>query len=248
MEVHVHSHTPRKKWTHYLWEFLMLFLAVFCGFLAENQREHMVEHQREKTYMNSLITDLKEDTATIRYVISFSITKFHGMDTLAQLLNKDMLSNEEEKELYYLNSRYATNVSFMVFNERTIKQLLNSGNLRLVRKQETSDSIINYYGQFMDVIKGQENVYDEMSKRLLFSTEEIFDRSASLTKMNADSSFYQDIRQEKMKLITKDRNVLKKYSQMIITARGMLANYLSMLFDMKKTGENLLVFLEHEYK
>ena len=248
MEVHAHSHTARKKWTHYFWEFLMLFLAVFCGFLAENQREHMVEHQREKQYMNSLITDLKGDTSTIRYVISFCITKFHGMDTLAQLLNKDILSNDDEKELYYLNSQYAANVSFMVFNERTIKQLLNSGNLRLVRKQGTSDSIINYYGQFMDVIKGQEEVYNEMSKRLLFSTEEIFDRSASLTKMNADSSFYQDIRQEKMKLITKDKNVLRKHSQMIITARGMLANYLNMLFEMKKTGENLLIFLEHEYK
>ena len=35
MEVHQHTHTPRKKWTHYFWEFLMLFLAVFCGFLAE---------------------------------------------------------------------------------------------------------------------------------------------------------------------------------------------------------------------
>jgi hypothetical protein len=22
MEVHAHSHTERKKWTHYLWEFL----------------------------------------------------------------------------------------------------------------------------------------------------------------------------------------------------------------------------------
>ena len=32
MEVHAHAHTARKKWTHYLWEFLMLFLAVFCGF------------------------------------------------------------------------------------------------------------------------------------------------------------------------------------------------------------------------
>ena len=30
MEVHAHSHTARKKWTHYFWEFLMLFLAVFC--------------------------------------------------------------------------------------------------------------------------------------------------------------------------------------------------------------------------
>jgi len=43
MEVHAHTHTARKKWTHYFWEFLMLFLAVFCGFLAENQREHMIE-------------------------------------------------------------------------------------------------------------------------------------------------------------------------------------------------------------
>ena len=37
MEVHHHSHTSRKKWMHYFWEFLMLFLAVFCGFLAEYQ-------------------------------------------------------------------------------------------------------------------------------------------------------------------------------------------------------------------
>ena len=55
MEVHAHTHTERKKWTHYLWEFLMLFLAVFCGFLAENQREHYIEHQREKQYMRSLL-------------------------------------------------------------------------------------------------------------------------------------------------------------------------------------------------
>ena len=226
----------------------MLFLAVFCGFLAENQREHMVEHQREKTYMNSLITDLKGDTAVIKYVISFCITKFHGMDTLAQLLNKDMLSNEEEKELYYLNSRYAANVMFMVFNERTIRQLLNSGNLRLVKKQGTSDSIINYYGQTMDRVIDQGKICDEMSKRLVFSAEDIFDKSASLTKMNTDSSFYKDIRQEKMKLITKDKNVLRKYSQMIITVQGMWANYISMLFQMRKTGENLLVFLEKEYK
>jgi len=33
----------------------MLFLAVFAGFLAENQREHIVERQREKQYMQSLV-------------------------------------------------------------------------------------------------------------------------------------------------------------------------------------------------
>ena len=53
MEVHHHSHTASppagragKKWTHYFWEFLMLFLAVFCGFLAEYQLEHKIESDR----------------------------------------------------------------------------------------------------------------------------------------------------------------------------------------------------------
>ena len=48
MEVHQHTHTPRKKWTHYFWEFFMLFLAVTLGFFVENQREHYIEGQREK--------------------------------------------------------------------------------------------------------------------------------------------------------------------------------------------------------
>jgi hypothetical protein len=36
MEVHAHTHTARKKWTHYFWEFIMLFLAVSCGQLWYN--------------------------------------------------------------------------------------------------------------------------------------------------------------------------------------------------------------------
>jgi hypothetical protein len=62
MEVHTHTHTARKKWTHYLWEFLMLFLAVFAGFLAENQREHIVEHQLKDSSpiaLNELANRLK---------------------------------------------------------------------------------------------------------------------------------------------------------------------------------------------
>ena len=68
MEVHTHpsSAGTRKKWTHYLWEFLMLFLAVFCGFLAENFREHQVEHRREKKYIISLIKDVELDIISLQ--------------------------------------------------------------------------------------------------------------------------------------------------------------------------------------
>lgn len=70
MEVHHHAHDPaaphhKKNWKSYFWEFLMLFLAVFCGFLAEYQLEHVIENSREKQFIQSFIEDLKIDIASI---------------------------------------------------------------------------------------------------------------------------------------------------------------------------------------
>src|SRR5204863_2932972 len=87
MEVHSHTHTARKKWTHYLWEFLMLFLAVFCGFLAEYQLEHVIENQREEKYVQSLIQDLKTDTTNLHIYINLRKEKRIMMDSLLILLS-----------------------------------------------------------------------------------------------------------------------------------------------------------------
>jgi len=66
MEVHQHTHTPRKRWTHYFWEFFMLFLAVIAGFLVENQREHYIEHKRAKVLAASLYSDFKNDITSLQ--------------------------------------------------------------------------------------------------------------------------------------------------------------------------------------
>src|SRR6187401_380061 len=65
MEVHAHSHTARKKWTHYFWEFLMLFLAVFCGSLAEYQLEHKIERDRARELAQNFYEELKNDSVTV---------------------------------------------------------------------------------------------------------------------------------------------------------------------------------------
>ena len=82
MEVHHHSHTHKKKWTHYFWEFLMLFLAVFCGFLAEYQLEHTIENQRERKYILSFIEDLKADTVSINQNVISKIENRQDHDSL----------------------------------------------------------------------------------------------------------------------------------------------------------------------
>jgi hypothetical protein len=68
MDIHAHHFhkAPGKKFWHYFFEFLMLFLAVTLGFFVENQREKYIENQRAEEYAQSLYDDLKIDTAVIQ--------------------------------------------------------------------------------------------------------------------------------------------------------------------------------------
>jgi hypothetical protein len=248
MEVHQHSHhNGKKSWKTYFWEFFMLFLAVFCGFLAEYQLEHLIEHQRERSYIRSMIEDISQDTIEIKEVINFNIDKFRGMDSLIILLNTSQINSDDERQLYKLNRKYAANIYTMIFGDRTMRQLINSGNMRLIRKQGTADSILNYYGQPKDDIMGQEEVYVEMSKRLLFTAEDIFDHQFSALKMDSNNDFYRSKPQAEIRLLTHDGKTIKKYAQMVSTAQGMLSVYLNLLLEMKQRAERLLIYLEHEY-
>jgi hypothetical protein len=142
MEVHAHSHTERKKWTHYLWEFLMLFLAVFCGFLAEYQLEHIIENQREKKYISSFIEDLKADTAVITKYVKTKIEKRKDHDSLIWYLNTPN-PNQYGQRIYFLGRQLTRGMNFFPA-DGTIKQLKNSGGLRLIKNQQASDSILAY--------------------------------------------------------------------------------------------------------
>ena len=145
MEVHSHTHTPRKKFTHYLWEFLMLFLAVFCGFLAENFREHLVENQREKQFMQSLLFDVRKDSIelnektlkvlrSIRYQDSLLLFLYNNppVDFLPEYFNETLVT-------------YALPRHTIVFSDVTAIQLKNAGNLRLIRKQDVVSNILLYW-------------------------------------------------------------------------------------------------------
>ena len=151
MEVHAHTHTPRKKWTHYFWEFLMLFLAVFCGFLAENQREHFVEHQRENVLMKSMVKDLQSDTAFFSQMI-YGISQYNlHIDSLIPIISNNNDLNKFASEIYL--QQVWTNLYYKaVFTDRTIAQLKNSGNFRLIRNTAVSDGIIAYDGSVKNFV------------------------------------------------------------------------------------------------
>jgi hypothetical protein len=89
MEVHAHTHTPRKKWTHYLWEFLMLFLAVFCGFLAEYQLEHQIEKERAEKFLQSMLLDVRTNISNLDSLLKQDHLIIANHDALVNWLLQD---------------------------------------------------------------------------------------------------------------------------------------------------------------
>ena len=144
MEVHHHAHTARKRWTHYLWEFLMLFLAVFCGFLAENQREHFVENHRAKDYAKGLINDLKDDTSELKTGLLYITFIKNCVDSLISMVNAEKRDGTVPGSFYYY-SRFVSHSYPIDWNKSTINQLILSGNLRYFKNKELVNKINKFY-------------------------------------------------------------------------------------------------------
>ena len=129
MEVHTHSHTARKKWTHYFWEFLMLFLAVFCGFLAENQREHYIEHERARQYASTMLEDLKADSEALSSGISGNQLIANKIDTLLFLYDSENTQSKTTGKFYYFG-RHGIQFWHYVNKQVTLEQMKHSGTIR----------------------------------------------------------------------------------------------------------------------
>ena len=192
MEVHAHTHTPRKKWTHYFWEFLMLFLAVFCGFLAENQREHMIEHQREKKFAASLYEDLKKDTADLSGDIPGWKSLLKKLDVVRLEIEKPI--TQRNSLLLYKNAALMRDYENFEYHDRTIEQLKNGGNFRLIRKASIADSLMDYDATIKSKLRDQEMQSNVIYQTVNFLQDKLFSSKfygepANINEAQVDSVF-----------------------------------------------------------
>ena len=186
MEVHAHSHTARKKWTHYFWEFLMLFLAVFCGFLAENIREHKVEKEREKQFMKSLLYDLRMDSVFLSGNLGPGPRIVRYDDSLLSELQKRPLQGRE-KRIYHFLSLISEGVGFRYY-DRTVSQLRYSGGFRLISNPGISNAVLDY-----DVLMREGLGYSTSVESWGFVTPAI-QKSAAVFDMDLVFRIYEDAR------------------------------------------------------
>ena len=138
MEVHHHTHHP-KKISEYFTEFLMLFLAVTLGFLAENLRESYVEKERAHELIFQLKTDIQNNIKLIDSVVLRDQSLVREFDTAVVYLTSNELINGDS-----LYANMPPNVYRFLSKNDTYDQMKNSGSLRYIKDTLLLSKILNY--------------------------------------------------------------------------------------------------------
>ena len=141
MDVHAHSHTPRKKWTYYFWEFLMLFLAVASGFFAEYQLEHKIEKDRARQFLQSMLLDVRTNIKNLDSLISQDNIIIANHTILVNWLLQDRVTINRAEFAKKMGAVWVRN--FLVRKE-TYEQMKSSGSLRYVGNIEFLKKIMDY--------------------------------------------------------------------------------------------------------
>jgi hypothetical protein len=165
MEVHHHAHVPHsKKWKDYLYEFLMLFLAVTAGFFVENTREYYIEHQRASHFSKQLLADLRLDSVMFENWNRGIQHMQKGYDSLFYLLIQKTSATDKEVLETLLPLAYVFDVPATA---TTYNQMKSSGSLRYIENPGLTAHLQHYYDVLLPrSIKIADASYDYFSEHI----------------------------------------------------------------------------------
>jgi len=245
MEVHHHSHHGKKKWTEFFWEFLMLFFAVTLGFFVENQREHYIEHQREKQFIRSLYNDIRADTANMAKIIIARTNRATSIDSFSYMMNSSNPLDFSKQIYVYAIYAGRTLPYRFVPNDGTIQQLKNSGSFRLIRKRIVVDSISKYDINVRNLI-GQYAVEENQIEHYRSAAAKIFD-ALVFDKMMDENAMVVRMPEEGAQLQPYNKRELYEWNYRLYGLNGINKANRRDLRALLLQAEHLLMLLQKEY-
>jgi hypothetical protein len=246
MEVHKHPHgvTHKKKWTEYLLEFLMIFLAVTMGFIAENIREETVNHKKEREFVKNMLKDLVSDTSELADKIKFSATMASGLDSLSNALYSANGSDSSTLQIYRMQGEYLRIIG-VDFNDATSIELRNSGGMQVIRNGEVRIAIARYW-QRISVIKEIEERYNAQAD-VDFSFG-IFNKNYQHIRARSDAGILTVEVDRGAQFMTNDKNQLINYANRMRRKVNIVNNFLmNNLTSQKKEGIGLIKIIKRDY-
>ncbi len=151
-----------KDWKKYLFEFLLIFMAVFLGFLADNIRENYTEQQQAISLAKSFYEELKNDSVSVVLKIEGRMQKAKSIMYMIDFFRDSSLTSKSRELPYHFLWATAAR-SPIIFTPRTVvlEQLKSSGSIRYF-KNDRLQKLIGDLSVAVDYIESRQQYEDRI--------------------------------------------------------------------------------------
>lgn len=230
MEVHHHSHHP-KKWKEYISEFLMLFAAVTLGFFAENLRERISENSNKKEIMESVAYDFQKDISHMNFHKSFNIRRIKVCDSLNDLVK--LPANRIEQQLFYRLIVEMPHTYLFTSNNKSRIEAEAKGYFSHRENNDLAESISKYdffLSELIELFKTDVNTLSSFIdyKVVNYVNPDLFEKAARIPaqslpyKMGIDEIKKEDIKE--LRVLLANKTTLLDHANIVLDSMNFYAN------------------------
>jgi hypothetical protein len=131
-------------------EIILVVVGIMIAVSIDDWVKHQSDRVTERTYMQSLMDDLKMDTVNFRLFQNNNIAVFSAIDSLIFNLRRPDWPEHGAQSAYW--GRIMTTLTMRIHPvERTFEQMKSSGQLHLIADQSTANAISDYYNSFYNL-------------------------------------------------------------------------------------------------
>jgi hypothetical protein len=213
----------KKKLKEYVFQGIMIFLAVMLGFISDNIRENISEHNQAKEFAASMILDLKADTTELRNYIKYMTYAANNIDTLMNMLSKKDPKDVSSGKLYWYGLWGGAQFPFIP-NDATFQQMKSSGSLRYFTNSSLSKEVAKY-----DQLCRTTIIYEEIDKNVYIEVRKARARIFEFKYNNEANMVYQENRKSFSRqristfiksnppLLTENKVIFNQYLELVRT-------------------------------
>jgi len=224
-------------------EIVLVVIGILIALQINNGNVDRTERKVEKEYIASLIEDLAVDTARYAILIDRFRLKEARIDTILRSFH--LLPHRYDHSLYN-NLPEVIHYGDFIYTDKTIKQLMSAGGMRLIRDKEIVSSIIDYDSsvrRLTESLMPDLEFYYQNSNEMWFEVMDIAAYEAdtallTITEMERGSKTY---------LLRSDKETLGKWNNIIRNFQGDLIMIREMEEALKIKATRLIELLKKEY-
>lgn len=245
MDVHHPHHLHQKKrWAEYAAEFLVLFIAVTLGYMAENIRETRIEKHREVAYLTNVHQDIQFDLQNIESVMESNRTRLAAIDSMIGSLEAGTLRTAD---IYYYVRNLALRATFES-SQAGFDQIKAAGGLRLIRNERIVSGIHEYERQLHSTMRLEE-VREATLAQARFKMAEVTDvrtiHEMSRHQSGGTLRFSRPARP--YPLVKADRETMNELYNLLVIGLNTNRYLNERLLELKQVGQALDAAIMQEY-